>query len=92
MHVAVAVAPTTATITLGQTKTFTATVAGSTNQAVTWSVQEGSAGGAVDSGGNYTPPPSKGVLHVVATSNADPSQKAKAEVTVQAGTGDFTIR
>src|SRR5215475_7952005 len=38
----------------GATQTFTAIVTGSSNQAVTWSVQEGVACGSVTSGGTYS--------------------------------------
>src|SRR5262249_51253129 len=48
--------PTTAQLNPGQHQTFLTTVAGSTDRAVTFSVQEGSAGGSIDSNGNYTAP------------------------------------
>jgi Galactose oxidase, central domain/Kelch motif len=79
---AVNVSPNPATVFLGGTQTFTATVAGSNNQAVTWSVQEGTAGGSIDNQGNYTAPQVPGTFHVVATSLADPTQSAPATVTV----------
>jgi len=62
--------------------TFTATVSGSANQAVTWSVLEGATGGTINSAGLYTAPRAPGVYHVVATSQADPLQSASAAVTV----------
>ncbi|HEU4382372.1 MAG TPA: hypothetical protein VFR85_02620 [Anaeromyxobacteraceae bacterium] len=61
---------------------FTATVTGSTNTAVTWSVQEGAAGGTVTAAGAYTAPANAGTYHVVATSQADPTKSAVAAVTV----------
>jgi hypothetical protein len=82
--VAVSVSPGTATIRVGGTAAFTATVTGTTagqSTAVTWSVQE-SGGGTVDSSGHYTAPGTPGTFHVVATSVADTSKKASATVTV----------
>ncbi|MBU8898884.1 chitinase [Corallococcus sp. M34] len=78
----VSVSPASLTLQAGQTGQFTATVAGSTNTAVTWSVQEGAAGGAVTAAGLYTAPVTAGTYHVVATSQADPSKSASATVTV----------
>ena len=43
---------------------------------VTWSVQEGAAGGSVDASGRYTAPGTPGTFHVVATSVADASKSA----------------
>ena len=80
--VAVAITPTSAAINSCQSFTFAATVTGTTNTAVTWSVQEGSAGGTVTTGGVYTAPSSAGTYHVVATSQADPTQSAVATVAV----------
>jgi len=48
-------APTESTWTNG-TITFTATITGSTNTAVTWSIQEGEAGGTITAAGVYTAP------------------------------------
>ncbi len=64
--------------------TFTAAVSGTSNTAVTWSVQEGVAGGTITSTGVYTAPKSAGTYHVVAVSQADPSKSATAEVLVPA--------
>jgi hypothetical protein len=62
---------------------FTATVSGSSNQEVTWSIEEKD-GGTIDPFGRYFPPfpGGTGVFHVVATSKADPSKSARATVTV----------
>ena len=49
---------------------------------VTWSVQEGSAGGTITPGGLYTAPYAAGIYHIVATSQADNSITALAVVTV----------
>jgi len=80
--VAVNVSPNPATVFLGAKQTFTATVAGTNNLAVTWSVQEGAAGGSIDNQGNYSAPQVPGTYHVIATSVADPTQSATATVTV----------
>jgi len=80
--VAVNVSPNPVTVFLGGTQTFSATVAGTSNLAVTWSVQEGTAGGSIDNQGNYTAPQVPGTYHVVATSVVDPTQNAPATVTV----------
>jgi len=85
--VSVAVSPSVAQVAIGQGATFTATVTGSSNTAVTWLVTEGLLGGAVDSSGHYTAPGSTGTFHVVATSAADTSKSATAVVTVVAGSG-----
>jgi hypothetical protein len=79
--VIVSVSPSTATVFRDATQTFTATVTGTTNSAVTWSVTE-SSGGTIDSAGVYTPPPNgSGTFHVVATSQAS-STSGEALVTV----------
>ncbi len=80
--VAVAITPPSAAINSCQSATFTATVTGTTNTAVTWSVQEGAAGGTVTAAGVYTAPSSAGTYHVVATSQADATKSAVATVTV----------
>lgn len=56
-EVSVSVSPTTATVILGASKTFTATVTGSANTSVTWSVFGGSVNGVVTTAGVYTAPP-----------------------------------
>jgi hypothetical protein len=80
--VAVAINPASAATNSCQTVPFSATVTGTSNTAVTWSVQEGAAGGTVTSAGVYTAPANAGTYHVVATSQADPTRSAVASVTV----------
>lgn len=80
--VTVTVSPATASVYACQTLTFTATVTGTSNGAVTWSVQEGAAGGTATPGGVYTAPDAAGTYHVVATSQADPARSATAVATV----------
>ena len=79
----VTLAPATASLTASKTQQFTATVAGSSNTAVTWSVSP--AVGAVSSTGLYTAPGSittKQTVTVKATSVADASKSATATVTL----------
>ncbi len=80
--VAVSVTPTSASVTTGATRQFTASVNGSSNISVTWSVQEGAAGGTVNSSGLYTAPATAGTFHVVATSNADITKSATGTIAV----------
>jgi hypothetical protein len=80
--VAVAVSPNPITVFLGATQPFTAMVSGSTNQAVTWTVQEGAAGGSINSAGLYTAPQVPGIYHVIATSMVDSTKNATATINV----------
>ena len=61
---------------------FTAVVTGTSNTAVTWSIQEGSAGGTITQKGAYSAPDRTGTYHIVATSEANNAKKATALVTV----------
>ena len=80
--VAGSVTPATANLLQGATQQFAATVTNAANIAVSWSVQEGSAGGTVDATGKYTAPNAAGTFHVIATSQADTTKAAIAIVTV----------
>jgi hypothetical protein len=82
--VSVSISPSSASLDACQSRTFTASVTGTSNSSVTWSVQEGAAGGAVTSGGAYTAPSTAGTYHVVATSRVDTTKSATATVTVAA--------
>ena len=84
----VTVTPSSVAVSPGGTVTFSAVVsgAGSQSTAVTWSVQEGSAGGTVDGSGHYTAPSGTGTFHVVATSVADPTKSGLAVVSVGSST------
>ncbi len=81
--VAVSLNPNTASLQTSQTQAFSATVTGSTNTAVTWSVIE-AGGGSITPAGLYTAPGSAGTYHVLATSVADATKSAQAVVTVTA--------
>jgi hypothetical protein len=84
--VSVTISPGSPSVATGGTVSFSATVTGSSNTNVTWSVQE-SSGGAVSPTGTYTAPGSAGTFHVVATSVADGSAAATATVTVTSASG-----
>ncbi len=81
----VSLSPTSVTIPEGGAQTFTASVAGSAH-GVTWSVQEGSAGGTILSFTStstiYSPPSTTGTFHIVATNTDDSTKTATATVTV----------
>ena len=81
-HISVTVTPSSVTVLRDATQAFTAKVTGTTNTAVTWSVEE-SSGGTIDSAGLYTPPQNgAGTFHVIATSQANSAAAGEAVVTV----------
>jgi Galactose oxidase, central domain/Kelch motif len=63
-------------------RVFSPTVNTSLNANVTWSVQEGAAGGSITASGQYTAPNNTGLFHVVATSVQDPTKNGAASVTI----------
>ena len=89
-----AIFPLTATVPEGGSLSFLATVKGVVTTTVTWSVQEGTAGGSITSSGVYTAPNTVGTYHAVATSAADATTSASAVVTigpsVTSTVGNFT--
>lgn len=78
----VVVTPNQLTLVPGGTQTFAAVVAATGDTAVTWSIQEGAAGGSISGTGDYTAPATSGLYHVIATSVADPTLKGIALVSV----------
>ncbi|MHB8405127.1 MAG: hypothetical protein ACYDCJ_06870 [Gammaproteobacteria bacterium] len=80
--VSVSVSPASATLPPGEPLTFSATVLGTQNTAVNWSIVEGPSGGSITSTGAYTATNTPGTYHVVATSQADPTVSATAIVTI----------
>jgi uncharacterized protein YjdB len=87
--VGIAISPASATVPMGQKRQFTATVTGTPNTSVIWKVNGvtggSSAVGRVSSTGVYTAPrraSSPGTVTVSATSVADPTKSASAQVTV----------
>jgi len=90
--VAVAVSPGTATVALGGTQQFSATVTGASNTAVTWEVGSVVGGnstlGTISSTGLYRGPqfmPSLGVATVTAVSQADTTKSASSQITFTSG-------
>ena len=82
--VSVSVSPATVSVQAGNSQTFTATVSGSTNTAVTWSVSP--TAGSISAAGVYTVPantPAQTVI-VKAISIADPTKSATATVNITA--------
>ena len=86
--VTISVAPTAASVAVGNTQQFNATVTGTSNTAVTWSVAGGAANGTISSAGLYTAPatvPNPAQVTVTATSQADSTKSSPATVTVTSG-------
>jgi hypothetical protein len=80
--VSVTVTPNSVTVVQSATQSFAATVTGSTNTAVTWSVREPS-GGTINSAGLYTAPQlGQGTFQVVATSQANSAFQGIATVII----------
>ena len=90
-HIAVSLNPASAVLVESASQQFTATVQNST-QGVTWSVQEGAAGGSVTATGLYTAPAAAGTYHVLATSNENTGIATAAAIQVvgQATLDSFT--
>jgi hypothetical protein len=92
-HIVVSVLPGNTTLASGGHQRFNATVLGTDNQQVTWTI--GGAGcsvpgacGSVDSSGLFVAPssaPSPNLISVAATSSEDTSQSATAVVTISSG-------
>lgn len=90
-RVGVTITPTTAAVAAGDTQQFTASVTGTSNTGVTWSVNDIAGGnptvGTISSTGLYSAPdtvPSPSTVTVAATSQANTSKSASASVTVTA--------
>src|SRR5438132_2442316 len=93
--VSVSISPGSATVMAGQTQQFSATVTGSSNTAVMWSVDGVSGGngasGTISATGLYTAPSAAGTHRVTATSAADASKSASATVTVTAASAALIV-
>ena len=86
----VAVSPGTASVRIGSTTKFAATVTNNTNTAVTWSVNSIAGGnttvGKIATDGTYTSPaaiPSPNAVTVTAVSSADTTASSSATITLQ---------
>jgi zinc-ribbon domain/Immunoglobulin I-set domain len=94
--VGITIYPTAAKIVAGKGADFAATVTGAPTSEVTWKVEEGEDAGQIQTRGayskgdeislycTYTAPKTPGTYHLVATSTADTSKSATAEITVAA--------
>jgi len=92
--VVVTITPESAQVVAGKALDFSASVSGTKDAEVIWTVQEGddggrvvargakAKGGKVSSQAVYIAPSAPGTYHLLATSKADPQQSASAEVTV----------
>jgi hypothetical protein len=80
--IAVNLSPSTASVQADGTLPFTATVSGTSNPAVTWSVTSGS--GTVSTAGVYSAPSTAGSATIRAASAADTTMFATAAVTITA--------
>ncbi|MDQ3264677.1 MAG: Ig-like domain-containing protein [Myxococcota bacterium] len=88
--VQVSISPQWTNVYGGGTVQFFATVTNTENTQVTWTVVESDpAAGTVSAAGLYTSTPTGGVFHVRATSVAEPSRSATAEVQVQPPVSGF---
>ena len=76
--VSISLTPATSTVVAGGSVQFSATVSGSSNSAVTWSVT----GGSISPSGLFITPSTAGTYAVKATSAADSTKSATASVTV----------
>jgi hypothetical protein len=87
--ITVAVSPSTANVRVGNSASFSATVSGISNSAVTWSVDDTAGGssalGTINSSGKYSAPaslPSPNTVSIKATSSADTSKSSTSSVTL----------
>lgn len=80
--ITVAVSPTSLSVAPLATQQFTATVQGTANPAVTWSIVE-NGGGTITASGLYTAPPASGTFTIKATSVVNPAKFATATVQVE---------
>ena len=82
--ISVVVAPSTAKMLTCGTLPLTATVTGTTDQAVTWAVAPDGTG-SIDTAGKYAAPiqvPTPDSVNITATSHADPTAKGSASITL----------
>ena len=92
--VVVKVNPASQTILLGNTQTFSTTVSNAIDTSVTWAVNGVAGGnstlGTISPSGVYSAPgdlPSPAAVQITATSGADPSKSATAQVTIASDVG-----
>jgi len=98
-HIVVGIQPGSVTMAGTGQQRFIASVTGTDNQLVVWSVAGAACGnpgacGSIDSTGLYTAPPaapSPGTIEVVATSSEDINQLGRASVTIATGPAIFSL-
>jgi len=92
-HLVLSIIPGSASLASGSRQQFAATIIGTDNQQVIWTIAGGGCGtppacGSIDSFGLYAAPasaPTPNMVNVVATSSEDTSQSATATVTISDG-------
>jgi hypothetical protein len=92
--VSVTVTAPQSTLVVGQTLNLTASVTGTTNTAVTWSVSGGASNGTITSTGAYTAPstvPNPAKVTVTATSQADTTKSGSFTVTIAASASGILV-
>ncbi|MHB9107031.1 MAG: Ig-like domain-containing protein [Armatimonadota bacterium] len=77
----IAISPSAVTLEYGAIQQFEA-ILDNLDPGVTWTVDEGAAGGTITSGGLYTAPNTTGTYHVTVTSVDDPTKSATATISV----------
>jgi hypothetical protein len=90
LPVSISVTPGTTSLSVGQSVTFSAVVTNASSPTVTWSIQEGAAGGTITAAGVYTAPMKAGTYHVIAVSAVDTSKSAAAAISAIAPPPSFT--
>lgn len=80
-EVSITIQPEDITLDQGAVHQFSATLTGTVNKNITWSLDPED-GGTITDGGLYTAPNAAGTYTVIATSVADPTRSAEATVTV----------
>ena len=83
-NITVTVNPGEVTMEPGDIRQFSATITGTSNTAITWSVDPEEDGGDISTTGLYYAPLTAGTYYVVATSQADSTRFGKAKVNVAA--------
>ncbi|HXL22053.1 MAG TPA: hypothetical protein VOA78_06290 [Candidatus Dormibacteraeota bacterium] len=89
----VSVAPASASVAVGQQKQFSASVSGTNNQSVNWSVV-GAGNGTISASGLYTAPtsvPNPALVTVMATSQVNGADSGTAAVTVTSAAQNVTV-
>jgi hypothetical protein len=80
--IAVSVKPDAVQLFARGSAAFSAAATGSAVTSVTWTIQEGAAGGTISASGAYTAPAASGTYHIIVRSVADTNQSATATATV----------